>query len=67
LTITSASNRSAAHASTAGSTFASAMNETSATIRSGRYGSAPQSSARALTRSRTVTRGSSRSRSASSP
>ena len=54
-----------AHASTAGSTSRSEMNETSAVTRLGRYGSAAQSSGARSSASSTVTRGSARSRSCS--
>src|SRR5205823_10508313 len=47
LTSARQSNSGAAVARTAGSTFASEMNDTSTAIRSGRYGSASGSSARA--------------------
>jgi hypothetical protein len=57
----------AAQASTAGSTFVSEMNDTSTTTRSGAYGSAAGSIARAFVRSRTVTRSSLRSPQSSSP
>jgi hypothetical protein len=66
-TIATQSNSEATQASTAGSTLRSEMNDTSATTRSGRYGSESHSSDRAFTRSSTVTRGSPRSFQWSSP